>query len=431
MLVCEKPDQRSRVDVCSLTRDGSEDLTGMRNGLRGIRYRLTILILAVFVVLRGFVSSSVEADWRLDFENDNSLPVILSETESGDESPTFSSNAEGGILTFQDSVSIGNGGTDYVKALVPQPFSDVQVSATLNPLGTTASGALGVVSRSATFPGESYYAGFASWLDGSDRGGLFVGKSYDGGVVRQLNSWEEPNVPESISPFQSPYFIELTVIDKVDEDGRDYTDVAASLIDPVDTSEVMAMSFQDYGSDEPRLTSGYSGLLAGLGGYPPGRSLQATYDNVQAISLSTIELVAGDADMDKDFDQLDLVRVQTAAKYLSSQSATWGEGDWNGAPGGVIGNPPAGDGLFDQLDIVSALAAGAYLTGPYATMNTGIVTGGPFQSDSLAVPIAHSLEEEHGDVSFTSVPIPEPHSIGLVVVGFALIAYGVRFNRCD
>jgi hypothetical protein len=79
-------------------------------------------------------------------------------------------------------------------------------------------------------------------------------------------------------------------------------------------------------------------------------------------------LFAGDADMDLDFDQLDLVRVQIAAKYLNGASATWGEGDWNGAPGGQPGSPPPGNGLFDQLDIIAALAPGHYLKGPYAAL---------------------------------------------------------------
>jgi hypothetical protein len=76
-------------------------------------------------------------------------------------------------------------------------------------------------------------------------------------------------------------------------------------------------------------------------------------------------LQAGDADQDLDFDQLDLVRVQIAAKYLTGQPATWGEGDWDGAPGGGPGDPPQGDGVFNQLDIVAAQIAGLYLTGPY------------------------------------------------------------------
>ena len=86
-------------------------------------------------------------------------------------------------------------------------------------------------------------------------------------------------------------------------------------------------------------------------------------------------LQAGDADMDLDFDQLDLVQVQIAAKYLTGQSATWGEGDWDAAPGGEPGNPPIGNGLFDQLDIISALASGTYLTGPYAAIQPGGATG--------------------------------------------------------
>ena len=75
-------------------------------------------------------------------------------------------------------------------------------------------------------------------------------------------------------------------------------------------------------------------------------------------------LRAGDADMDLDFDQLDLVQVQVAAKYLSGEVATWGEGDWDGGPGGYPGEPPEGNGFFDQRDIVAAMATGNYLQGP-------------------------------------------------------------------
>jgi outer membrane protein assembly factor BamB len=63
--------------------------------------------------------------------------------------------------------------------------------------------------------------------------------------------------------------------------------------------------------------------------------------------------------MDCDFDQMDLVQVQLAAKYMTGEEATWGEGDWNGAPGGSVEDkiPPPGDGQFNQLDIVAALDA--------------------------------------------------------------------------
>lgn len=82
-------------------------------------------------------------------------------------------------------------------------------------------------------------------------------------------------------------------------------------------------------------------------------------------------LQPGDADQDLDFDQLDLVQVQVAAKYMTGNAATWGEGDWDGGPGGSQGSPPAGNGLFDQFDIIAALNAGKYLTGPYAAIAPG------------------------------------------------------------
>ena len=99
-----------------------------------------------------------------------------------------------------------------------------------------------------------------------------------------------------------------------------------------------------------------------------------TFDGVQQNFLAGPDagaaplLQAGDADQDLDFDQLDLVKVQIAAKYLTGQAATWGDGDWDGAPGGKQGEPPAGNGTFDQLDIVSALGSGIYLKGPYAAI---------------------------------------------------------------
>ena len=101
-----------------------------------------------------------------------------------------------------------------------------------------------------------------------------------------------------------------------------------------------------------------------------------TAEQIQDIMVSGVvggppRLQAGDADQDLDFDQLDLVKVQVAAKYLTGQAATWGDGDWDGAPGGKQGEPPAGDGLFNQQDIIAALSAGFYLSGPYAALGPG------------------------------------------------------------
>ncbi len=50
-------------------------------------------------------------------------------------------------------------------------------------------------------------------------------------------------------------------------------------------------------------------------------------------------------------------------KFETGQVATWGEGDWDGAPGGSPGNPQLGDGVFDFNDILAALANGFLETG--------------------------------------------------------------------
>jgi len=73
------------------------------------------------------------------------------------------------------------------------------------------------------------------------------------------------------------------------------------------------------------------------------------------LASPAIPLRPGDADQDGDFDQLDIVKVLQAAKYLTGMPATWGEGDWDGAPGGSPGDPPLGDGVFNFNDILAAL----------------------------------------------------------------------------
>jgi hypothetical protein len=56
----------------------------------------------------------------------------------------------------------------------------------------------------------------------------------------------------------------------------------------------------------------------------------------------------GDSNRDGQFNQLDVVAVLQAAKYLTGQPATFEQGDWNG------------DGVFDALDIVLAQQSGTY-----------------------------------------------------------------------
>ena len=126
-----------------------------------------------------------------------------------------------------------------------------------------------------------------------------------------------------------------------------------------------------------------------------------------------LPLEAGDADQDFDFDQFDLVQVQVAAKYLTGQPATWGEGDWNGAPGGTIGAPPPGDGLFNQLDIVAALDEALYLRGPYDLI------ANPRHAGELPV---HAMATNDGTAATSAfVAVPEP--------AYANLIFGLLFLR--
>lgn len=135
-------------------------------------------------------------------------------------------------------------------------------------------------------------------------------------------------------------------------------------------------------------------------------------------------LQAGDADQDLDFDQLDIVLVAQTGKYLTGDAATWGEGDWNGAPGGLPGTPPPGDGLFDQFDIVLALAGSKYLQGPYAAQSR---PSEELLFNDLIVIGSFSGSGERSDMDL--IHVPEPSPILLAVIGFAgLLTHRWRWN---
>ena len=144
---------------------------------------------------------------------------------------------------------------------------------------------------------------------------------------------------------------------------------------------------------------------------------------------------------DLRFDQFDIVQVLQGGKYLTGEPATWGEGDWNGAPGGWPGNPPLGDGRFDQLDLIAALSD-CYLTGPYAATKANglrddqrtnsfadaVQAGqsGPLVPNELAV-IGSSASGELGDADL--IHVPEPSGLLLAATCIAgLLAFCWRLS---
>jgi hypothetical protein len=107
-----------------------------------------------------------------------------------------------------------------------------------------------------------------------------------------------------------------------------------------------------YGSETPWPigTDGLGNSLHRIRPTEPGQ-LPGSWraDTPSPNSVDFVDRIAGDANGDDVFDQLDIVAILQAAKYLTGESATFADGDFNG------------DHRFDSLDIVMALQEGRYL----------------------------------------------------------------------
>lgn len=192
---------------------------------------------------------------------------------------------------------------------------------------------------------------------------------------------------------------------------------------------------------------------------PGMRRFPTELDRAALRDVGWDEALPGDANLDRQFDAMDIVNVLEANAYLRDRTAGWAEGDWNG------------DLVFNQLDIVKALQAGVYLTGPYSAVsrrgsgaeidvpgkaphvgstldmdgNTTVFSA-TLGSASGASSLSHSTARvdgslsvaepavlgaaartgERNDLNRVLLPIPEPSAAVLVCLGlFALAA--IRF----
>ena len=127
---------------------------------------------------------------------------------------------------------------------------------------------------------------------------------------------------------------------------------------------------------QPRDTAVFGDFLASA-------DLSYYHEQIEA-AIRLPSLRPGDANFDLQFDQVDLIRVLEAGKYLTGEAATWGEGDWLGS-GGNVEILPVGDGVFDQLDIVAALQSANYLRGPYASLAASELVPEPTTSVLLLI----------------------------------------------
>ena len=209
--------------------------------------------------------------------------------------------------------------------------------------------------------------------DGWDAGWVHYNIRENQNIEFALNSGGPNNhntEPESV-PFDEWVYI-ASVYDKDEAMVRAYVNGEEVDVNPPDFSSPQTVQFI-----EPAQVAAWEGgrflggLLDEFAIYDTALSEDRILAHFRAAASTGSTLMAGDANMNYEFNQLDLVQVQIAAKYLTGAAATWGDGDWNGAPGGTAGSPPTGNGFFDQLDIIAALTAGTYLQGPYAAIPPG------------------------------------------------------------
>jgi hypothetical protein len=148
--------------------------------------------------------------------------------------------------------------------------------------------------------------------------------------------------------------------------------------------------------------------------------------SIDVVQMGPSVLQAGDANADLQFDQLDIVQVLQRGRYLTGQPATWGDGDWNGAPGGAPNRPPIGDGVFDQRDIVASLGNDLFKKGPYDAIKPQGNAGDMQTSVGYDPGTGEVFVDAPGGVELTSINIDSASGI---FTGAAALNLGGSFDN--
>ena len=376
----------------------------------------TLAFCTILTVLLLTRCPPTRADWFLDFEEITEVPESLRIQEylgqSGGESSTFEPIVQDGALHLRDTRSPQNGGALGAIAWVDQPYSDVHVSAVLNPDGASRHWAA-VYARcdgKEVWDGEgpNKYGALTFFGEGQYKGILWVGKMVPdpGGIGFKWEHSLYSNSLDRLPDVTQPATLELDVTDVLNDQGeRTHVEVVGRLFDHNDEL-VSSLSFQDNGSfGSPPFDAGlvqyipsvwgdqrhlplYGSLdmisvtgtvvSDGSGDYNRNGQLDAGDLDLQAIAIAAGEhppeydltgdqLVTsadrhfwinelkqtwfGDADLNGEFNSSDMVQVFTAGKYETGQAAGWAQGDWDG------------NGLFESGDMVKAFTDGGYERG--------------------------------------------------------------------
>lgn len=220
------------------------------------------------------MACGAHADWFYDFQ---SAPPTSFVTGSGPpplpSSATFLSSAGDGILQFSDTSSPAGGGAVGAFGIeTSQVFTDVRLTGTLNPAGTTDN--ILNLTRG-DLAGNVYTAGiaFADGPNGERAGNLQIAKIVSGGPVKiALSTDTSQGSQPPLTDLARGYFLQFDIV------GNQLT---ARLFDVKGGTQLLVVNYTDTGDGGPPLESGMAGVFA----LATGGLLGSTFGPVGATAI--------------------------------------------------------------------------------------------------------------------------------------------------
>jgi hypothetical protein len=224
--------------------------------------------LAYLVALCGTLGMAWEAhaDWFYDFQTAPPASFVMG---SGPPSGTFLSSAGDGVLRFSDTLLPAGGGARLgFGEDTSQIFTDVRVTGTLNPTGTTDN-QLNLKARTDPQDVSTGYAAGINFTTGTLQVTKLVGQP-----IKMVLSTDDSqgNQPPLIDRARG-YFLQFDVV------GNHLT---ARVFDVKEGTQLLVVNYTDTGDGGPAFTSGLAGVTAVS---TTGGLVDATFGPVSATSI--------------------------------------------------------------------------------------------------------------------------------------------------
>lgn len=221
-----------------------------------MQFKHSLAYLAVLCGTLG-MACGAHADWSYDFQAPPPASFVMA---SGPPAETFSSNVGGGVLHFSDTTLPADGGAAVGFGLeTSQVFTDVRVTGTLNPAGTTNNQLL-LNARAQNLVGDLYAAGivFADNPFGNKAGNLLIAKIVGGVPVEIVQSSDDSQGNQSpLADFATSYFVQWELV------GNQQT---ARVFDVEGGTQLLIVNYTDTGVGGPAYVSGFAGVSSATAG---------------------------------------------------------------------------------------------------------------------------------------------------------------------